>query len=296
MNVSKVIRRSNRSKLEGTMNSKIIDSSIELATRYMDLGIEHVNSVWNQKHLKNFNIEKFRADSIYVWQTRQYQEVNYYLTYLYMIEIDNLKLIGQLQESGSYGAETFTFDNCKVSRDLMDSIIEINYLNDVLNLSKEPNLRVLDIGAGYGRFAHRVLESFPGTHVACVDAIPLSTCISRIYLDSYIQTNRARIYDLESQSAINPGEFKLAVNIHSFSEMSLKSVMFWIEFLIEKEVEFLFVVPNGPELALNDGTNFGLLLQKAGYTILDKRAKYNIGEYSRFAIYPSTYYLLQRRK
>ncbi len=296
MNVSKVIRGSNRSKLGDSLNSKIINSSVELATRYMDLGIEHVNGVWGKKHLKNFDIEKFRADSIYVWQTRQYKEINYYLTYLYTIEMDNLKLIERLQESGNYGAETFIFDKRTVSRDLLDSIIEINYLNDFLKLSKESKLHVLDIGAGYGRFANRILESFPNANVTCVDAIPLSTCISRLYLDSYIQSNRAKIHDLESLIEINPREINLAVNIHSFSEMSLKSVEFWIEFLIEKEVEFLFVVPNGPELTLNDGTNFGLLLQQVEFEIIDRRAKYSNGEYERFAIYPSTYYLLQRRK
>jgi hypothetical protein len=78
--------------------------------------------------------------------------------------------------------------------------------------------------------------------------------------------------------------------------MSLKSVKFWINFLVKNEVEFLFVVPNGPELALNDGTNFGLLLQQAGFEILDRREKYHFGEYSKFAIYPSTYYLLQKTK
>jgi hypothetical protein len=296
MNVSKIFKRSIDTNLDENLNSTLIRTSKELATRYKNLGIEHVDGVWNRKHLRNFDIARFRADSIYVWQTRQFQEVNYYLTYLYTMEIDKLGLIGRLQESGHYGVESFTFDNRKVSRDLMDSVIEINYLNDVLSLFKQQNLHILDIGAGYGRFAHRILESFPESNVTCIDAIPLSTCISRIYLDKFIQTNQATVHDLESLNEIKPKEFNLAVNIHSFSEMSLKSVIFWINYLVKNEVEFLFIVPNGPDLALNDGTNFGQLLHQAGYKILDKREKYYIGDYSKFAIYPSTYYLLQRTK
>jgi 2-polyprenyl-3-methyl-5-hydroxy-6-metoxy-1,4-benzoquinol methylase len=278
------------------LNTTVIKSSKELAKRYKDLGIEHIDGVWNRKHLKNFDVARFRADSIYVWQTRQFQEINYYLTYLYILEIDKLGLLGRLQESGDYGVETFSFENGKVSRDLMDSVIEIHYLNDVLSLSNQQDLQILDIGAGYGRFAHRILESFPESNVTCIDAIPLSTCISRIYLGSFIQSKRATVHDLESLNEVKPKKFNLAVNIHSFSEMSLKSVKFWINFLVKNEVEFLFVVPNGPELALNDGTNFGLLLQQAGFEILDRREKYHFGEYSKFAIYPSTYYLLQKTK
>lgn len=296
MNVSKILRRSKSSKLRHSLDTTVIRSSNELAKRYKDLGIEHVDGVWNRKHLKNFDAARFRADSIYVWQTRQFQEINYYLTYLYTLEIDKLGLIGRLQESGDYGVETFSFDNYKVSRDLMDSVIEINYLNDVLSLSNQQDLHILDIGAGYGRFAHRILETFPESNVTCIDAIPLSTCISRIYLDSFIQTNQAIVHDLESLNKVKPKEFNLAVNIHSFSEMSLKSVKFWINFLVKIEVEYLFIVPNGPELALNDGTNFGLLLQQAGFEILGRREKYHFGEYSKFAIYPSTYYLLHRTR
>jgi len=296
MNVSKILKRSKNSKPRHSLNTTVIKSSKELAKRYKDLGIEHIDGVWNRKHLKNFDVARFRADSIYVWQTRQFQEINYYLTYLYILEIDKLGLLGRLQESGDYGVETFSFENGKVSRDLMDSVIEINYLNDLLSLSNQQDLQILDIGAGYGRFAHRILESFPESNVTCIDAIPLSTCISRIYLGSFIQSKRATVHDLESLNEVKPKKFNLAVNIHSFSEMSLKSVKFWINFLVKNEVEFLFVVPNGPELALNDGTNFGLLLQQAGFEILDRREKYHFGEYSKFAIYPSTYYLLQKTK
>ena len=296
MNVSKIFKQSKNSKPRHSLNTTVIKSSKELAKRYKDLGIEHIDGVWNRQHLKNFDVARFRADSIYVWQTRQFQEINYYLTYLYILEIDKLGLLGRLQELGDYGVETFSFENGKVSRDLMDSVIEINYLNDVLSLSNQQDLQILDIGAGYGRFAHRILESFPESNVTCIDAIPLSTCISRIYLGSFIQSKRATVHDLESLNEVKPKEFNLAVNIHSFSEMSLKSVKFWINFLVKNEVEFLFVVPNGPELALNDGTNFGLLLQQAGFEILDRREKYHFGEYSKFAIYPSTYYLLQKTK
>jgi hypothetical protein len=294
MGIAKILDHFGTSKLARSSNSSLIRTANELARRYNFLGIAHTGGVWDKKHLKKFDITKFRADNIYVWQSREFEEVNYFLTYLYALEIDKLGLLRNLRESGDYGVETFIFNDIKVSRDLMDSVIEINYLNDLLNLSSKKELHVLDIGAGYGRFARRILETFPESTVTCIDAIPLSTCISRYYLDNFIQANHARVHDLESLEAIRPKEFDLAVNIHSFSEMSIESVKFWIDFLIKIEVEFLFIVPNGPELALNDGTNFGPLLQHSGFEILDRREKYQIDEFSKFAIYPSTYYLLQR--
>ena len=76
--------------------------------------------------------------------------------------------------------------------------------------------------------------------------------------------------------------------------MSLESVTFWLNLIMEKRIEYIFIVPNSSKLALNDGTDFGYLFENAGYRVIDQRSKYEEKEFAKFGIYPSTYYLLKR--
>ena len=266
----------------------------ELEEKYQRLGITHTAGVWSKDHIKKFDLNKFRGDNIYVWQNRLYNEINYFVSYLYAINEDAMGLWKIFRELKSFGVEFYNFDDQDVSRDLIDSIIEINYLEKSLHLSNVPNLRIIDIGAGYGRLAFRLAEAYPLVEIACVDAIPLSTCISRIYLKDYIIAKRIFVHDLDELHSLEKNMFKLAVNIHSFSEMSLDSVAAWIDFIVEKEIEYLFIVPNGSSLTLNDGTDFSSLLTVAGFEIIDSTPKYSDKDFARFGIYPSTYFLLQK--
>jgi len=264
-----------------------------LEDKYQRLRLSHNGGVWAKNHLKNFDLNKFRGDNIYVWQTRLYSEINYFISYLYALSVDAMGLKEKFREVDSYGVESYKFQGKAVSRDLIDSIIEINYLEELLHLSNIPNLQIIDIGAGYGRLAFRLVEAYPLVEVACVDAIPLSTCISRIYLKDYIESKRIQVYQLDELNLIAKNKINLAVNIHSFSEMSLQSIAGWIEFLVEKEIEYLFIVPNGSHLTLNDGTDFSCLLTDAGFKVIDTRTKYRDSDFYRFGIYPSTYFLLR---
>ena len=245
--VRKKRNKSEKNQLQIQPNSlaNIQITATTLAENYQNLGIEHSEGVWGKRHLRNLDVKKFRGDNVYVWQTRIYRDINYFVSYIYALKVDRLGLHTKFSESGLFGAETFTFYNKIVSRDLIDSIIELNYLEEKLHLSNIKNLHILDIGAGYGRLAKRIQEGFEDVRVSCIDAIPVSTCLSRFYLDEYIQNGSVTVHQLDSVEAIPKGTIKLAVNIHSFSEMTINSVQYWVDVLVAKEVEYLFVVPNG---------------------------------------------------
>jgi hypothetical protein len=276
------------------LNLNIRKCSADLAETYRNLGLEHGGGIWNEKHLNNFDVMKFRGDNVYVWQTRVFQEIHFFVSYLFALKMDKLGLHNTLIETGSYGVETFNFDGKLVSRDLIDSIIEINYLDKKLQFSKSSNFHILDIGAGYGRFAKRIQEGFSDIEVSCIDAIPLSTCLSKVYLENEIATGKVTVHQLNTLNVIKEGDINLAVNIHSFSEMSLPSVVSWVNFLVEKKIENIFIVPNGSGLALNDGTDFGGIFLEAGYRIASVDDKFGDPNFSRFGIYPSKYYLLHQ--
>ena len=76
--------------------------------------------------------------------------------------------------------------------------------------------------------------------------------------------------------------------------MSLASIEVWVNFLVEKQIDYLFIVPNGSSLSLNDGTDFSFLLAKAGFETIDNSPKYSDLDFNRLGIYPSSYFLLKQ--
>ena len=137
---------------------------------------------WTDEHVSS-QIEwpYFRGDNAYVWQVRDANERdNYQATADYIKSRDRLGLLDKLTEDGAFGVYQYHTDEPKaVSRDLLDSIMEIYFLEDQLSLSKWPNIYILDIGAGYGRLAHRLATAMPDIgQYFCVDAIAESTFLS----------------------------------------------------------------------------------------------------------------------
>ena len=72
------------------------------------------------------------------------------------------------------GVNLHDIDGMLVSRDLLDSINELTFLDDELGIAQR-NMTILDIGAGYGRLAHRATTAFENLTYLCTDAIPLSS-------------------------------------------------------------------------------------------------------------------------
>ena len=286
--------KQDRNKIESELSLSVLKCASDLSDKYRDLSIAHGGGVWNKRHLESFDVTKFRGDNVYVWQTRVFQEIHFFTSYLYALKVDKLGLHNRFIEEGSFGVETFNFEGRLVSRDLIDSIIEISYLEEKFQMSKTKVFRILDIGAGYGRFAKRIQEGFNNIEVSCIDAIPLSTCLSRVYLEGEIKVGRVTVHQLDTMDEVQDSSINLAINIHSFSEMSMTSVESWVRFLVEKRIENIFIVPNGPNLALNDGSDFGGLFENAGYHIESVGDKFSDPDFSRFGIYPSKYFLLKR--
>ncbi len=98
-------------------------------------------------------------------------------------QIERLGLLERLDEDGLFGVHTFIVDGRRVSRDLLDSALELAFLDRHLGISRPPVQTILDIGAGYGRLAHRAVTAFPETvRYLCTDAIATSTFLCESYL------------------------------------------------------------------------------------------------------------------
>ncbi len=111
------------------------------------------------------------------------QKLHWLLVGYYTTTVDRLGLLDRMTEDGTFGVNHFRFMNRYTdSKDLLDSVNEIAFRERAVDISNMLPLRVLDIGAGYGRLMHRLVEAWPqGATGYCVDAIPESTFLSEYY-------------------------------------------------------------------------------------------------------------------
>lgn len=237
------------------------------------------------------NEKNFRTDNVFVWQKRGYTKQNLEAAAEIAMHLDERKYLDLMFENGSFGVQTFSYNDKVFSRDLIDSCIELNYLSKFFPTGVK---RIIDIGAGYGRFTYRALEVGFIEHAVCIDANPKATLVSNIFLDKEIARNKVNILGVDSVADLPKFTYDLAVNIHSFSEMSLQAVESWIRTIRELGVPWLFVVPNPPNLALNDKTSFEGTLRHYGFEVFSSRKKYGEHALESIAMHPSTFYLLRR--
>jgi hypothetical protein len=257
--------------------------------------------VWREGFVRDEDVAFFRGDNAYVWQVRgdNMNRIGYIAAFYYLHSIDKLHLLDRLTEDDAFGNFTFEIGNRAVSRDLLDSLLELYFLDRHLNLAGRTGFNILDIGAGYGRLAHRATQSFPGiANYFCTDAIARSTFISEYYL-RYRQSDRAKVIPLdEIDRTLATTKVDLAVNIHSFSECSTEAIRWWIALLARRGVKHLMIVPNssncgGALLQTNDLRNFQPVVEEFGYRLMAKDPKYGDPAIQEFAIGPTYYYLFE---
>jgi hypothetical protein len=237
-----------------------------------------VPSIWNDQLLtRELDLRYFRGESPFVFNYREWPRamtLKYFVFLEYVRGKDSAGLLERLGEDGAFGCWTFEYPGYpRVSRDLLDSVNEILFLDRHLGLLDGEALRVLDIGAGYGRLAHRMVQAADVGDYCCVDAVPESTFLCEYYLEHRGCVPPARVVPLPAiGEEITPGSFDLAVNIHSFTECTHAAVAWWLDWLQRLRVPNLLIVPNdGPDLLSleSDRTrrDFAPLVEAAGYEL-----------------------------
>lgn len=265
------------------------------------------HSIWRRQTTDRIPLQWFRVDSPFLFQWQEYNaECAYVITAYYLRAQDRLNLLGALKEDGAFGAHTACVDNeLVVSRDLLDSINEILFLDEMLKISVRPDMTLLDIGAGYGRLPHRLACALPNLkQVLATDAIPVSTFLSEYYLRYRATGDRARVVPLdEIEDVIRSEDIGCAVNIHSFSECTLASIEWWIGLLSRRGVRHLMIAPNarthGGTLLLSGEPgnskpqDYMPVLNKHGYRRICMRPKYLAPSVQKQGVSPTHYHLFE---
>ena len=254
---------------------------LEMERAYDELDIPATtHSQWRKSFLnKNLSMAWFRGDNAYVWQFRLLRTAANARMYLSMLDVesrDRLGLLKKLEEDGLFGAFAFKFgDRPAVSRDLLDSVNEISYLDARMGLSEIENLRVLDIGAGYGRLAHRMSEALPNLEqYDCIDGVAVSTFLCDYYT-RFRGLEKVNVIRLDEHEKL-ADSYDLCVNIHSWAECSYEAVVWWLDQVAERRIPWLMVIPNNPPELLStevDGSQKPYLQEvlARGYERVDTR-------------------------
>ena len=239
-------------------------------------------TMWRPSYLgTEVDLAHFRGDNSYVWQFRNVGAEARRKYYLYLRDLearDERRLLHALDEDGAFGCWTFEFPGrAPVSRDLLDSINEIYFLHEHTKLLDETGWTILDIGAGYGRLAHRLMTAAPrlGTYV-CLDAVAESTFLCEYYMSFRGLEDRVEVVPLdEIADRVAGRRADLALNIHSFSEMSTAAIRGWLEVVAAVGTQWLLIVPNDDDRLLSfeesgERRDFSALPGDFGYDLVQQ--------------------------
>ena len=253
----------------------------ELRTRYAALKVDaSAHSLWSREYVRSqIKLQKFRAQSAYVWTFKELPRPTQFKYFLYAQRAlaCSPEIVKAIDEDGAFSALCYEFQTTgRISRDRLDSIIELDFLNRHMQLLSLPGLRVLDIGAGYGRLAHRTSQLVPTLEkYVCLDAIPESTFLAEFYTRHRGLGERVRVVPLDELAAMQDGAlgaFDIAFNVHSFSECTYAAIRWWLDRVKQLEIPYLFIVPNTSTHFLTteiDGSrkDFMPLIEAAGYQL-----------------------------
>jgi hypothetical protein len=274
---------------------------IELQQRYRAFDSDVTAPfIWTDGYVRPEDITYFRGDNGWVWQVRgkNTNVLAYAVSLYYLKSIDRFGLLEKLVEDNSFGNFTFPIAGRQVSRDLLDSITEIYFLDRHLGIGSRAGFRVLDVGAGYGRLAHRMVSALPGIErFICTDAVAFSTFVSEYYL-RFRGVEKALVVPLdEIDNTLRDHSVDLAINIHSFSECRTQAIEWWARLLSKHRVKNLMIVPNdtSERLLTNDGHDFLPLLERYGYRTVLKEPKFIDPVVQEYGLQPGWHHLLELR-
>lgn len=237
-------------------------------------------AIWDETRLSDEDLLYFRGDNHFVWQVRgpNRGRSNYALVDRHLRAVGHGALLDRLGEDDCFGVSLFEVDGRQVSRDLLDSAAEIDFLRRHAGLGARP-LDIIDIGAGYGRLAWRLEQAEADVRVYATDAFAPASFVADHYL-RHRDAKRARMVPLDEVEALLAGTpIDLAVNVHSFSECTPDAIGWWMGLLARARVPYLMVVPNdggtgGARCRTNGGADMEALFARFGYRIAAREPRY----------------------
>lgn len=134
---------------------------------------------------------------------------------------------------------TVRYDGEEICLDYLQAVYELDFI--VRNLSLD-GMRVMEIGAGYGRTCHAIMSNH-GVDTYSILDLPNCLDLSRKYLETVLDESsfaRIRFISVEDFDAAGEFESNLCINIDSFAEMDAAIVHYYLNY-IDKQSDYLYV-------------------------------------------------------
>lgn len=139
-------------------------------------------------------------------------------------------LLNRVEKREVGGPIAIKFPQGEVCLDYLQALDEYEFLTDCLDLS---GLRLLEIGAGYGRTAHFILSNSDIADYTILD-LPNALGLAQKYLQTVLPAaafSRLRFIPVSEFSSIESETFDLAINIDSFAEMDKEVVLEYLRYI-----------------------------------------------------------------
>jgi SAM-dependent methyltransferase len=280
---------------------------LEIRSRYKSAANGSLSNYrWTEEYVhKEVSLTTFRADSAFLWQIRDYNfPIHYALTYYFLRQSCAADLLAFCVEDALFGVSSIQIEGEHISRDRLDSVNEIAFLRQLMGLAFDTTIHILDIGSGYGRFAHRISQCFPRARVFCVDTIPESSFICEYYLRYRGADSASRVVELpEARQLLSGVGIDLAIAINSLSECDSRAVEWWMGLLRDCGIRHLLVVPHsaraaGRSVFVRDENSrrhvdMDSVLAPYGFTKVLIAPKYENAAIQDFGVSPTYYHLYE---
>jgi hypothetical protein len=266
-----------------------------------------VHSHWTEVLASEIDLSLFRRDSSYMWQHRDGNvPLTYIATYYYHLLSGDRDLLEMCIEDNSFGVYNIEINGDIVSRDRLDSVAELGFLRRVLQLKRHSQVRILDIGSGYGRLGWRISQCFPKIEVLCADAVAESSFLCEGYLHYRSVPRHVRMVTLpDVESELSRQSVDLAMAINSLSECSAEAITWWLDLLTKNQVPRIMIAPHA---AYNQGLQIFShemsgqaaipvepLLEERGYRRHTIEPKYTDKQMQLYGVSPTHFHLFTRK-
>ncbi|MEU8194200.1 putative sugar O-methyltransferase [Microbispora amethystogenes] len=135
---------------------------------------------------------------------------------------------------------TVRYDGEDVCMDYLEAVLELEFMSGAVPLD---GLRVLEIGAGYGRTCHALMSNHDLVSYDIVD-LDNALRLSRAYLGAVLDPGRfakIRFHSVDEVDALPADQrFDLCVNVDSFAEMNAETVRAYLD-LVAGRCRYLYV-------------------------------------------------------
>lgn len=196
----------------------------------------------NNLRLKN-NVRRFNPITGFIYRV--------YVASLmeYVSQIDSLSILKKLEEPLIGNPFIVAYKGRLISQDICNSVYEFYSIMQKVNLSK--NVKIADLGAGYGRLAYIFLNVIPDSSYCIID-IPPALFISQKYLKtvfprekiflfrpfksfkeikSEFESSRIKFLMPHQLELLPHKHFDLFINVSSLHEMTIDQINKYIEII-----------------------------------------------------------------